>query len=235
MEPLTTIHEILYDLARGPLVWMACIVFVIGTIFQVFKLVSLTRVTKPVRLSPGARSVLSQRSKKERKKNWALSLRLSIFGVNPFMVLITTLFHALLIFMPFFVLGHNILLDNAFGFSLPSLPEQVTDMMTISLIGCALVFLYRRLFISRVKAITDYKDYLLLLLATAPFITGFLAFHQTFPGHYRLIATLHMVSGELMLMAIPFTRFIHMVYLIIVRLTIKSEYNLRQVKGSRTW
>ena len=235
MEPVRTIQETLYSLARGPLVWTACIIFVIGTIFQVFKFISLTRITKPVRLSQGARSVLSQRSKKERKKNRPLALRLSILGVNPFVVLITTLFHVLLIFMPFFVLGHNILLDNAFGFSLPSLPEQVTDMMTIAVIGCALVFLYRRLFTDRVKAITDYKDHILLFMAATPFITGFLAFHQTFPGHYRLIVTLHMVAGELMLMAIPFTKFIHMFYLIIVRLTVKSEYNLRQVKGNRTW
>ena len=215
--------------------WTACIVFVTGTIFQVFKLVSLTRLTKPARLSPGAGTAPSRRPEKESRKKWALALRLSILGVNPLMVMVTTLFHGLLIFMPFFVLGHNILLDNAFGFSLPSLPEQVTDMMTFSVIGCALVFLYRRLFTRRVKAITDYKDYLLLLMATAPFITGLLAFHQTFPGHYRLIVTLHMVSGELMLMAIPFTKFIHMVYLVIVRLTVKSEYNLTQVKGSRTW
>ncbi|MBU0990882.1 MAG: respiratory nitrate reductase subunit gamma [Proteobacteria bacterium] len=221
-----------YDFVRGPLVWISFIIFILGTIFQVFRLLSLTRVEETVKLKSGPGSFLPKRSEKE-KTDWGLRARLSIFGVNPFLIVVTTLFHVLLVIMPIFVLGHNILLDNAFGISLFAFPEKTADVLTQIVIICAMIFLYRRLFVDRVKAITDWKDYLFLLLAAAPFITGYFAFHQTFSEHYRLIITLHILSGELMLMAIPFTKFIHMFYLVIIRLTVKSEYSLGQ--GDRVW
>jgi nitrate reductase gamma subunit len=159
-------------------------------------------------------------------------LKLSIAGVNPFMTIVSTIFHVLLIGMPIFVLGHNILLDNAFGVSIISLSESVSDFLTIVVIVCAGIFLYRRLFLDRVKAITTWADYLFLFLAAAPFITGFFAYHQVFEN-YKLIISLHIISGELMLMAVPFTKFVHMIYLVIIRFTVKSEYSLG--KGNRTW
>lgn len=221
-----------YDVVRGPLVWVSCIVFILGTLLQVFRLRSLTRVETPIQLKSGPGTFLPKPAE-EQKTDWMLKAKLSIFGVNPFMIIVTTLFHVLLVIVPIFVLGHNILLDNAFGISLFSLPEKTADVLTQIVILCALIFLYRRLFTDRVKAITDWKDYLFLLLAAGPFLTGYLAFHQTFPEHYRLIITLHILLGELMLMAIPFTKFIHMIYLVIMRLTIKSEYSLG--KGDRVW
>jgi nitrate reductase gamma subunit len=221
-----------YDVVRGPLVWISFIIFILGTIFQVYRLLSLTRVETPVKLKTGPGSFIPKPAE-EIKTDWALKAKLSILGVNPFMVIVTTLFHVLLVIVPIFVLGHNILLDNAFGISLFSLPEEMADFLTQIVILCALIFLYRRLFSDRVKAITDWKDYLFLLLAAGPFITGYMAFHQTLPDHYRVVVTLHMLFGELMLMAIPFTKFIHMFYLVIMRRTIKSEYSLG--KGDRVW
>ena len=100
MEPPNHL-TLIYDLARGPLVWAACIFFLFGAIFQVFKLTVLTQVENRARLKPGDRRFLPERSKKEMKKNWGLASRLSILGVNPFMVIITTLFHLLLMVMPF--------------------------------------------------------------------------------------------------------------------------------------
>lgn len=222
----------MYDVVRGPLVWVSFIIFILGTIFQVYRLLSLTRVETPVKLNSGPGTFLPKPAKGP-TTDLAMKAKLSIFGVNPFMIIVTTLFHVLLILVPVFVLGHNILLDNAFGLSLFSLPEKTADFLTQIVIVCALIFLYRRIFSDRVKAITDWQDYLFLLLAAGPFITGYLAFHQTFPDHYRLVVTLHMLFGELMLMAIPFTKFIHMFYLVIMRKTIKSEYSLG--RGDRVW
>jgi len=159
-------------------------------------------------------------------------LKLSIAGVNPFMTIVSTIFHVLLIVMPIFVLGHNILLDNSFGISFFSLSESVSDFLTIIVILCVGIFLYRRLFLDRVKAITTWSDYLFLFLAAAPFVTGFFAYHQVFEN-YRLIISLHILSGELMLMAVPFTKFVHMIYSVIIRLTVVSEYSLG--RGNRTW
>ncbi len=221
-----------YDFIRGPMVWIAFIVFFGGTIFQIFSLLSLTKKQTISKLTPGPGRFIPKRADGEDKKDWVMWLKLSIAGVNPFMTIVSTTFHVLLIIMPIFVLGHNILLDNSFGLSIISLPEGVSDFLTIIVILCAAIFLYRRLFVDRVRAITTWSDYLFLFLAAAPFVTGFFAYHQVFEN-YRLIISLHILSGELMLMAVPFTKFVHMIYLVIFRFTIVSEYSLG--RGNRTW
>lgn len=223
-----------YDFVRGPMVWISFLIFILGTCFQIFKFLSMTSIRESVKLKPGPANILPKRKEEdEPKTDWFLKLKLSIAGVNPFMVIVTTVFHVLLVLMPLFVLGHNILWDNAVGFSLFSLSEEISDSLTLVVIICALIFLYRRLFSERVKAITTYADFIFLLLAAAPFVTGYLAYHQVFAGSYKLIITLHMISGELMLMAVPFTKFVHMIYFFIVRYFVVSEWSLG--KGDRTW
>jgi nitrate reductase gamma subunit len=223
-----------YDFIRGPMVWVAFAVFFGGTLFQIFKFLSFTKQQTISKLTPGPGRFIPKRAdnpKGTNKKDWALWLKLSIAGVNPFMTIVSTTFHVLLIVMPIFVLGHNILLDNAFGISFFSLSESVSDSLTLIVIICAAIFLYRRLFLGRVKAITTWEDYLFLFLAAAPFLTGYLAYHQVL--NYKLIISLHILSGEIMLMAVPFTKFVHMIYLVIFRFTVVSEYSLG--KGDRTW
>ncbi len=214
------------------MVWVAFAVFFGGTLFQIFKLLSFTKEQKIIKLTPGPGRFIPKRAEEKEKKEWIMWLKLSIAGVNPFMTIVSTIFHVLLVIMPIFVLGHNILLDNSFGISFFSLPEGISDFLTIIVIICAGIFLYRRVFLNRVKAITTWEDYFFLFIAAAPFITGFLAYHQVFVN-YRLIISLHIVSGELMLMVIPFTKFIHMIYSVIIRLNVVSEYSLG--KGNRTW
>ncbi|MEN8210406.1 MAG: hypothetical protein ABFR31_01700 [Thermodesulfobacteriota bacterium] len=221
-----------YDFIRGPMAWIAFIVFFAGTLFQIFRLLSLTKEQSISKLTPGPGRFIPKRADNKDKKDWVMWLKLSIAGVNPFMTIVSTIFHVLLIVMPIFVLGHNILLDNSFGISIVSLSESVSDFLTIIVILCACIFLYRRLFLDRVKAITTWSDYFFLFLAAAPFVTGFLAYHQVF-DNYRLIISLHILSGEFMLMAVPFTKFVHMIYIVIIRFTVVSEYSLG--RGNRTW
>ncbi len=221
-----------YDFVRGPMVWIAFIIFILGTVYQIFKFFSLSRKTEKITLQAGPGNFIKPLPKEPQKTDWLMWLKLSVAGTNPFVIIVSTIFHVLLVLLPLFVLGHNILWDNAFGISMVSLPEGLADIATLVVIICGLIFLYRRLFLDRVKAITTWTDYLFLLLATAPFITGYFAYHQMILD-YKLMITLHMLSGEIMLMAIPFTKFVHMIYLVLVRFTVASEWSLG--KGNRAW
>jgi nitrate reductase gamma subunit len=147
------------------------------------------------------------------------------------MMIVTLVFHGCLILAPIFLLGHNMLLDQSWGLSLWSLPESFTDGLTITVLICALFFLMRRLFLARVRAITSLYDYFVLLIAVAPFFTGFLAYHQWFD--YRIVMILHILAGELMLITIPFTKSGHMLFFFLYRFFIGSEYSF--TRGSRTW
>jgi nitrate reductase gamma subunit len=62
-------------------------------------------------------------------------------------------------------------------------------------------------------------------------VTGFWAYHQ-FPA-YRLMFILHMLSGEFVLAAIPFTRLSHMLYAVFTRGYIGSEFGA--VRHARDW
>ena len=225
---------LLYNLVRGPLVWISFLIFFIGSIFQVFRILSLTKMDQGI----GIQNKDSKDKKgpaKEKKEGTILNrlqqLKLTIIGVSPIMILVTTVFHICLFIVPVFLFAHNIMLDDAWGVSLFTFSEKTADILTIIFLATALVFLFRRLFVGRVRSITSFYDYFIWFVATAPFLTGFLAYHQMFD--YRTVIVLHMLLGELMLITIPFTKFIHMFFFFIFRFFVKSEYSLG--KGNRTW
>ena len=82
----------------------------------------------------------------------------------------------------------------------------------------------------RVLSITG-GSLLVLLITAAPFLTGFMAYHQW--GDYKTIVTIHVLAGQLMLVAIPFTKVGHMVFFFFVRTLFGSEFSMW--RGRRTW
>ncbi len=223
----------MYDLVRGPLVWVAFTVFIVGTIYQVVRFYSMSRKQTPFRLTkPTGGPPKTEEPPAEPLLTFGQRLRLSIAGTSPVMITVSTVFHILLVLTPLFVLGHNVLWDLAWGISPPSLSETVTDVLTLIVIGGGVYFLGRRLFMARVRAITSAYDYVILAIATAPFITGFLAYRHLFD--YDTVILLHMLAGEIMLIAIPFTKLVHMPFFFINRFLLVHE-NSFGTGGSRIW
>jgi hypothetical protein len=74
-------------------------------------------------------------------------------------------------------------------------------------------------------------DYILLIIVMLPFLTGFLAYHQFFLYKWVMIA--HILSGELMLIVIPFSRFSHMLTAPLTRAYTGSEFG--NVRHARDW
>jgi nitrate reductase gamma subunit len=217
------------DFIRGPLVWITFIVFFMGIFIQIFRYVSLTRVKEHVVYNP------RPRKKNEPEAGGAArmisGLKQTVVGANPVMILVTTVFHVCLVVIPVFLLGHNLMLKSSWGISFFSFSEKVSDILTLVFLACCLFFLLRRLFLPRVRIITTFYDYVMLFLATAPFLTGYLAYHHI--GNYAVMINLHILFGELMLLAVPFTKFVHMFFFFVFRFLIESEYALG--KGNRTW
>ncbi len=219
----------MYDFIRGPMVWISLAIFFGGILYQVFRFLALSRTVEEQQIKRPTGLVAEVPP--AGTEGFLYALKLSIFRTNPVMVVVTTIFHFCLIMVPLFLLGHNILIERAIGFSLFSFSESFSDFLTWLFLFCGIYFLYRRRFSKRVRAITSRNDYLMLLLATAPFITGFLAYHQIL--HYNTMIVMHILAGEAMLILAPFTKFVHMVYFFAVRFTVKSEWALGS--GNRTW
>ena len=216
----------IYGLVRGPLVWVAFIVFVLGLIYQAQQFLSFTRerevVLPPAALLGGV----------ERSKPLSLAdISNSFLGVHPVISVVTTFFHVILIILPIFVLGHNVLFEESFGFSLFVFPEMVADVLTLLVILGGAFFFMRRLLIRRVRALTTFYDYVIVAIVVAPFVTGYLATHQWL--NYETILILHILAGELMLMAVPFTKLKHGLLFFLYRYQMNYEHCLGS--GSRVW
>ena len=216
----------MYEFVTGPLAWIAFGIFIIGMIVRVVSLLSLT-------------------SKKDKVVfnhfSWGWSIRsiyrwLIPFGTRsmrekPGLTIAFFVFHICLLAIPIFLLGHNILWDESWGITWWTLSETTTDYMTLLLIAAALFLLIRRIVLPEVKIVTTAYDYLLIAIAAAPFITGYIAYHQWFD--YKTMLIIHILCGEIMLIAIPFTKLSHMILFFLTRAHIGSEFGQR--RGAVTW
>jgi nitrate reductase gamma subunit len=97
--------------------------------------------------------------------------------------------------------------------------------MTLIAIGSGLFLGIRRLVSPHVRIVTTAADYLLLAVTLAPFVTGYLAYHQYFD--YQTVILLHMFFGELMLVVIPFTKLSHFLIFFFSRAVTGMEFGRR--------
>jgi nitrate reductase gamma subunit len=210
----------LYNFLRGPLVWVAFIIFVGGSIYRLRSLILLAKKEKVVYpymdLKFSLRSLL----------HWFIPFYSRNWRLRPVMTIVTFLFHIGLVFTPIFLLSHNVLWHESWGITWWTIPESLGDLLTIGVVGTSIFFFLRRIFAPEVRFVTFANDYLILAIAFLPFITGFLAYHQWLLPHKTMVI-LHMLFGEIMLIAIPFTRLGHMLYFFLTRAYMGSDQGFR--------
>jgi nitrate reductase gamma subunit len=147
------------------------------------------------------------------------------------MARVSLLFHVVLFLLPLLLPAHNILFFQTFRVALPTLPEPFMDAMTLLLFAFGAFFLLRRILIPRVRALTTVRDYLILLLVAAPFVSAYMAYHHWLD--YRTVLVTHMLIGELVIALIPFTKLGHMPFLLLNRFFTAGEYAWKP--GNRRW
>ena len=163
--------------------------------------------------------------------HWSIPFATVNWRKNPVMTLVTFAFHISLIVVPLFLCAHALLWKEVFDVNWWYIPDGLADVMTLVVIGSCIFFGVRRMVRPDVKYLTSTSDYLILLMVAMPFFTGFWAYHQ-WPA-YRLMFILHMLSGEIVLAAIPFTRLSHMLYAFFTRGYIGSEFGA--VRHAKDW
>ncbi|MFH1156370.1 MAG: hypothetical protein V1793_21390 [Pseudomonadota bacterium] len=220
-----------FDMARGPFVWLSLLIGFLGSVVMTRRVLAVTSMNTPFRQRSG-------RTPQKKFRLFALLfdglgtwIRNSVMGSYPGVITVSIVFHVLLFSIPLLLLAHNMLLEDAVGLSLWSMPEEAAESLTQVFLACLGFFLVRRIVSPRVRSITEISDYGVLVMTAAPFVTGLLALHQI--GDYKLMLTLHMLSGELMLLMAPFTKVYHMVFFFVGRFILVNEHTLG--KGSRTW
>ncbi|MBU8849220.1 MAG: nitrate reductase [Desulfobacterales bacterium] len=212
------------DFIMGPMVWVAFLIFILGLIFKMVLII---------------KDINARESYVYSYLTWKHSLRSIFAWMTPFLpqstkqspvfYSISYIFHLLLFIVPIFLMSHIVLINEAFQVSWVALDDGLADILTVIVILALVFFAIRRHMVPEVKYLTSYKDYLLLIIVALPFITGFLAYHQFF--FYKAMVIAHVISGEIMLILIPFSRFSHMIVAPLTRAYMGSEFgNVRHAK-----
>jgi nitrate reductase gamma subunit len=206
----------IYNLVRGPFVWIAFLVFIGMSAYKVRRLYLMAKKEKVVlpsiKWEAASRSIL----------HWIIPFGSRNWIMRWPITITTFVFHIGLVFTPIFLLSHNILWHESWGITWWTLPENVADIMTLLVIVTSVIFFMRRIFAPEVKFVTSADDFLILAISFFPFLTGFLAYHEWLLP-YKPMVILHILFGGLMLIAIPFTRLAHMFYFFMTRAFMGSQ------------
>lgn len=198
----------MYQFVTGPLAWVSFAIFLIGLIVRAVLYIrgfnwKFDRVTDKENATCGIRGVLGPTFL------WLFPLGDRRWRNNVGFAILVFVFRIGLVVMPIFLLAHNIILKERWGIRFWTLPETTADILTIAVIFSAVFLILRCVALPRLRNITTVYDYVLLAILLAPLITGFLAYHQVPTYRFWLIA--HIICGESMLIAIPFTKLWHVV------------------------
>lgn len=199
--------ESLLEFARGPLFRLSFAVMVLG----------LARI-----LFMDIRGAwIAYRRAGNKKMPWKLIFKRTFAWFFPFKKIagnrhvysiFSILFHIGLIIVPVFLFAHVSLWKESLGISWPALPYWWAFGLTLGTIVCALVLLAGRMTIKSIHFMSRGQDYLWLLLLLIPFVTGFVCANlNVSPQSYQFFMLVHVLSGELIFVLVPFTKIAHFV------------------------
>ncbi len=216
----------IYNFVSGPLAWLAFILFFGGCLYRLVRLFMLVKEKEPFIFT-----YMSWKYSLRSIFHWIIPFGTVNWRRHPVLTVVTFMFHIGLVIAPIFLLAHVILLDEALNISWWALPDAWADVLAVAVIIGCVFFLVRRLTQPEVKFVTSASDFVILAIVAAPFITGFIAYHQWID--YPVMMVLHVVAGEVLLVSIPFTRLSHMLFSPFTRAYMGSEFG--KVRHARDW
>jgi len=220
------------DFIMGPMVWISILVFILGLGFKVYGIIRDIREKEPyiftyLSLYHSLRSIGA----------WMIPFYPRSTRQQPWFYGISYVFHLALFAAPLFLSAHVVLVEEAFNISWPVLNDSFADLLTVVIIGALVFFGVRRMIVPEIKFLTSAKDFLILTIVLLPFLTGFLAYHQVggyvWASAYEWMTIAHILSGEFMLIIIPFSRLSHMITAPLTRAYTGSEFG--NVRHARDW
>ena len=215
----------IYSFVEGPLLWIAFLIFIIGSLLKaaLFLVVSLKK-DKIIYQHFSLKYVLATFAL------WLLPLNRDV-AKNPVFTILAYIFHICLIVVPIWLSGHIALWEESrFEWSWGAIPDGMADWMTIIFLCIAVFFLLRRIISADIRLLSTFSDYFLLIVTALPFLTGYFLTHGTVDSISLLgdnIQLIHILSGELMLILIPFTKLSHFILFFFSRGVTGIEFGRR--------
>ena len=195
--------------ARGP-VFRACLAIMLLGLVRVVALNTVSVVSLIYRSKKNSRTV-AWRQVFNASLQWLFPIKKGA-EIRAVFSFTSMLFHVAIIITPIFLGAHIMLWDRGLGLSWPALSNSVADYLTLIAIVTGIALFVDRVSSGASRAISRAQDYLLPLLIVVPFIAGYLATHPGInPFGYNGTMFVHVMSGNLIFLLIPFTKMSHMV------------------------
>jgi nitrate reductase gamma subunit len=193
----------LLEWLRGPGMQIAAAVFVLGMVYRMLHLMLLGRkknLAEPrgTEWGPGLRTI------------WHRSL-VSV-GLTPrghFILIAGYVFHFGFLITLLFLSQHIDLFRSVLGFGWPALSPGLITITAVLTIGAMIALLVHRFTDPVKRLISDYQDYLTWVLTFLPLLTGIML-KQGIALGYQQMLIVHIITLELLLIATPFTKLVHM-------------------------
>ncbi len=150
------------------------------------------------------------------------------------MGVLSFLFHIGLILVPLFLASHVMLWARGIGIGWWSMPAWLADGLTLMTIATAVGLFALRTLQGAARFMSKPSDYILLMLLATPFVTGFLASHPLWcPFSYKATMLVHVLSANLVMALMPFTKLSHAVLFPFERVSSEVHWRFPAGAGER--
>ena len=117
-------------------------------------------------------------------------------------------FHVGLAIIVFLFAPHILLIKNLTGLSWPGLPSQFIDLAAVVTMAAMVVVLADRINKPAKRFLSTFEDWFAWAVTFLPLLTGWMAVqHLLLP--YTTMLALHILSVEILLIVLPFTKLFH--------------------------
>ncbi|MGA7748914.1 MAG: hypothetical protein WCA63_02080 [Gallionella sp.] len=191
------------EFVRGPGLQIAAAMFVLGMVYRMLRLIRLGRkknlaAPRGSEWGPGLRTM------------WHRSLpSISLTPRGYFILIAGYVFHLGFLITFLFQSPHINFVRTIIGFGWPALPSGLITITAILTIAAMIALLVHRFTDPVKRLISDYQDYLTWVVTFLPLLTGIML-KQGIGFGYQQMLVVHIVTVELLLIAIPFTKLAHM-------------------------
>ena len=210
----------LLNWARGPGLAYATVIMFFGLTLRIIEILSLGRSQElaDVRTSgvEDGMKMVFKRSLPE-IKNWKY-------------ITASYIFHVGLLVVIFFFVPHIQFFRDVLGISWPGFPNYIVDFFTVLSIAALLYTLIMRFRDPTRRILSKMSDYLAWLVTFLPFVTGYMAYHRL-GVDYTLMLALHILSVELLMIALPISKLTHAVTFVMSRWYLGSNNGRRGIQS----
>jgi nitrate reductase gamma subunit len=187
---------------RGQGLDLAVGIFLLGVLWRLIEIYSL-----------GRKKDLAAPRHAAGASGWHTIFRRSVppegmFKTSPVSYVGGYVFHIGLAIVVFLFAPHIKLIESLTGLSWPGLPSQFIDLVAVITIAAMVVVLVDRINKPVKRYLSTFEDWFTWALTFLPVLTGWMAVqHLLLP--YTTMLALHILSAELLLVFLPFTKLFH--------------------------